>query len=261
MPCGCGSHALTATMSQLVLRACTGCGHVSVDGGSAAAEIYSDPSYAGFVDDVLFARNAASILGSVRPDRVNSPTLLDIGCGNGAVLEVAAGLGYQAFGIDVSAPAVAAARARGCEAAVLDVTAAVARGPWDVVTMFDVLEHVSDPGPFLDGAARCVRHGGVLVVKTPTVDGRRAWILARGSPRLARMVLQAPAHQNAFSETALRRLLRDAGLEVEHLRRLRQMRSAPSAGRVRKRMGRRIVRTCARLVRTDNFVVHARRPS
>ncbi len=93
--------------------------------------------------------------------------LLDIGAGQGALLEEAARLGFTAEGLEHAPGNVAAARARGLAmhhgtAETLDAQAA-----YDVITLMDVIEHLLDPLAVLRRVHAALRPGGTLVVYTP----------------------------------------------------------------------------------------------
>jgi SAM-dependent methyltransferase len=95
-------------------------------------------------------------------------TLLDAGCGAGTMLDELSGLG-KAYGADVSAAAVAAARARGHTHV---VQAPVEELPYpaaffDLVTCLDVLEHTPDDMRTLAELRRIVRVGGYAVLTVP----------------------------------------------------------------------------------------------
>lgn len=80
-------------------------------------------------------------------------SLLDVGCGDGAMLEYFAARGIQGVGIDVSMEAVARARARGVEAGVATLGGVAARGErFDHVVLSEVLEHVADAEAFINDA-------------------------------------------------------------------------------------------------------------
>jgi SAM-dependent methyltransferase len=97
---------------------------------------------------------------------------LDLGCAYGYLVAEAASGGFAAVGVDVSAYALARAH--------IDAPAAggrVLRGladrlpfadaAFDVVSVFDVLEHLHDPEPALAEVARVLKPGGVLIGATP----------------------------------------------------------------------------------------------
>jgi 2-polyprenyl-3-methyl-5-hydroxy-6-metoxy-1,4-benzoquinol methylase len=104
------------------------------------------------------------VLGGLR---ARSGRLLDIGTGYGVLLEEASRLGYEAQGVDLSAPLVAKARARGLKVEQGTVEEVREAGAFDVVTLLDLIEHVTDPLALLAAARRALRPGGELVVYTP----------------------------------------------------------------------------------------------
>lgn len=99
-------------------------------------------------------------------------SVLDVGCGQGAFLDLAGGAGLKTAGVEISADAAGAARRKGHR-----VFQASADGePWtegatyDVVTMWDLLEHLRRPGRALEAAFGALRPGGRLLVVTPMMD-------------------------------------------------------------------------------------------
>jgi SAM-dependent methyltransferase len=80
-------------------------------------------------------------------------------------------------------------------------------GPFDVVSMNDVIEHVTDPQEMLRRAAAMLRPGGILYLVTPDVCSLSARIL-RG-----RWWGFRPAHLYYFSVATLGQMLERAGLE------------------------------------------------
>ncbi|MFP6662797.1 MAG: methyltransferase domain-containing protein [Deltaproteobacteria bacterium] len=96
---------------------------------------------------------------------------LDLGCAYGFLVEEARAAGFAAFGIDVSHFALGEARSNASGAADL----ACARGEalpladrcLDVITAFDILEHVPEPRLLLAECARVLRPGGLLIAATP----------------------------------------------------------------------------------------------
>ncbi len=90
-------------------------------------------------------------------------TLLDIGAGDGTFVNSASAAGWQARGIDPSP--VAAARSDGSITCgfLTDLPNSPA---YDVITAWDVIEHVVDPPAFLKDALTRLLPGGWLIVET-----------------------------------------------------------------------------------------------
>lgn len=97
---------------------------------------------------------------------------LDLGCAYGYLVAEAAAGGFDAVGVDVSAYALARARHEAPAAGGRVLRGVADRLPFadatfDVVSAFDVLEHLHEPEPALAEIARVVKPGGVLVGATP----------------------------------------------------------------------------------------------
>lgn len=126
------------------------------------------------------------------PPGPDAPRVLDVGCGGGFLLERLAGRGYAGVGVDLSPESVAIANRR------LEAIGAADRlraevgsayepppGPFDVVTLTDVLEHLEDPRACLRALRDVLAPGGLLVVSTPnrrSLPGARRWLAEHGVP-------------------------------------------------------------------------------
>ena len=94
--------------------------------------------------------------------------LVDVGCGNGDKLRLAAQLGWRAQGIELDASAVKAAQAQGLQ---------VAQGGYELLTQYQgqvdcvvcshVLEHVHQPLNMLQLLLASLKPGGVLLLSVP----------------------------------------------------------------------------------------------
>lgn len=92
---------------------------------------------------------------------------LDVGCAFGYTTQTLSGLGYETLGVDVSMWGARQAKMGGGEFLVCDAQAALPfqADAYDLVTCFDVLEHLPHPEEALAGMFEVCR--GTLVCTTP----------------------------------------------------------------------------------------------
>jgi 2-polyprenyl-3-methyl-5-hydroxy-6-metoxy-1,4-benzoquinol methylase len=144
--------------------------------------------------------------------------LLDFGCGSGAFLRRMHDQGWQVLGLDLCRAAVERVQRE------LGLSALVGTLPhpdlppesFDVITMWQSLEHVHQPLEVLEHAYRLLVPGGKLIVAVPNIDSAPfRWF---GS---AWFGLDLPRHLTHFSAATLRQMLERAGLWVEGVRMVR----------------------------------------
>ncbi|MCI0377011.1 MAG: class I SAM-dependent methyltransferase [Gemmataceae bacterium] len=145
--------------------------------------------------------------------------LLDFGCGAGAYLARMQNQGWRVTGIDASETAVDNVRERlGVNAVVGTLPhPALDDGTFDVVTMWQSLEHTHDPLQVLRGAWKLLVPGGLLVVTVPNIDSLAyRWF---GS---AWNGLDLPRHLVHFAPGTLRLMLHSAGFRPSRVRMVRR---------------------------------------
>lgn len=99
-------------------------------------------------------------------------TLLDVGCGRGAVASLLSRRFDLVHGVDSDDEALAKAAQRGVAVARIDLdrdALPFQDGSFDAVLSLDVIEHVLDPAAFVRELARVLRPGGHLYLATPNV--------------------------------------------------------------------------------------------
>jgi 2-polyprenyl-3-methyl-5-hydroxy-6-metoxy-1,4-benzoquinol methylase len=141
--------------------------------------------------------------------------LLDVGCATGLFVHVAAQNGWDAMGLEASTWAVTQARRHRVgrfETGFVE-TARLANASFDVVTLWDVLEHVPSPGTALDRIGRWMKPGGHLFMSVPNVASLTARFM-RGA-----WVLLLREHLWYFSPKTIAILLDRAGFGVTTTRR------------------------------------------
>ena len=142
---------------------------------------------------------------------VKQGTLLDVGCATGDFLaEVAAQEGWQVLGIETSAAAARYAREQvGLDVLVSTLNrASFPDESLDVITMWDVLEHVYDPCAVLDEVARLLRPGGLFVVNHPNLDSLDRRLFGRFWAGF-----ELPRHLYLFPTQLLKDLMAQRGFE------------------------------------------------
>jgi 2-polyprenyl-3-methyl-5-hydroxy-6-metoxy-1,4-benzoquinol methylase len=171
-------------------------------------------AYADYLDDEASHRRAAR----ARLDRlerhltVRRPRLLDVGCAAGFFVAEAQARGWAAEGVDVSAEMVEWGRAHLSANLSVgsfdDVEAAAAA--FDVVTMWDYIEHSLDPVADLERAYRVLESGGLLALSTGDVESPVARLSGN------RWHLLNPRYHNFFfGRKTLGQLLERIGFDVE----------------------------------------------
>jgi 2-polyprenyl-3-methyl-5-hydroxy-6-metoxy-1,4-benzoquinol methylase len=135
--------------------------------------------------------------------------LLDIGCAQGFFLFSASQAGYTAKGIEISKDAA--------EYAIREFGLGVEAKPFeqiqfpenhfDVVTLWQVLEHVPYPLTILKEVHRILKPGGLLVVSTPNIEGIPAKILRKKWWDIKRL------HINQFTTKTLMDILQNGGFK------------------------------------------------
>lgn len=143
--------------------------------------------------------------------------ILDVGCGCGFFLAEALQAGWYAYGTEVSRSAAYYAEKVGVAAGrifVGDVPAAgFELGSFDVVTMFEVIEHLRDPAGVLRVVWHLLRDGGLLYLTTPNYDSLSRYLLGSSW----RIILPRE-HLFYFTAASLGPLLRMSGYEVRSCR-------------------------------------------
>jgi SAM-dependent methyltransferase len=160
-----------------------------------------------------FARNL-EILGEF----ADGGALCDVGCASGHFLMAAqrSGKFSSLCGVDVSAGAVEKVReAVGCPGFAGEVETMAPPGQFDVVTMWETIEHIERPVEALSALRGWLRPGGLLAIGT----GDNASPLARALGRRW-WYLVPPDHCVYFNKVALATALGRAGYEVVGWRRI-----------------------------------------
>lgn len=199
------------------IEECPACGLVQLVPTPTAETLralYQDDSYFGGDDGAGYSQYEtqepeylATFTEDVRRIAEFTPSgrVLDVGCGYGYFLQCALDAGYDAYGIDLSPAAVklAAERYPGrvfCGA--LEEVPEIQDRRFDVIFGSHLIEHLTEPGAFLETASRLLRPGGLVVLVTPNIKS----LLARVSG--SRWVsFKIPEHVSYYDPATITTLL------------------------------------------------------
>ena len=149
----------------------------------------------------ILARFVEDICRDVKDRR---PKILDVGCGTGANLLMLSKYG-EAEGVDISEDALAFCRDRGLDKVKLGAAEELPYedGTFDLVTAFDVVEHMDDDLAVMKEMRRVLRPGGRVLLFVPTF--MFLWGLQD----------DVSHHRRRYRLPELTRVLEQAGFQIE----------------------------------------------
>ncbi|MDY6972662.1 MAG: class I SAM-dependent methyltransferase [Thermodesulfobacteriota bacterium] len=151
--------------------------------------------------------------------------LLDVGCALGAFLSLARDQGWETHGVDISKYAASYChKVLGHDAVAGDLMDMQFPGQrFDVVTLWDVLEHFHDPAGQLRAVHNILKKNGIVLLDTPNEDGllrllaRLSFLASKGRFAYPVRKLYHHFHLLYFSPKTLEILLERNGFSLIHL--------------------------------------------
>jgi len=220
-------------IEQRRIRRCSTCTHVYLDVSLSMESIRS--MYSAYGDggrstyfsgiDREVERNLDGYLQRCRT-AIRNPNsqlrLLDVGCGNGALLKRAQAQGFLTAGVEISAPLASLVRDQlGCEVYQKFLSELkLLESSFDVVTMYDLIEHTENPLREVEHVFRILKSGGVFFALTPNDQAllrRISRVLFTASMHSYSHPIRRlyyPDHLSYFTAESLSRLLGSAGFEL-----------------------------------------------
>ncbi len=140
---------------------------------------------------------------------------LDIGCGQGTFLQLLQREGWECHGTELTEESATRASRRGIPVSVGEIQEdQFPPHSFDLVSFWQVLEHLRDPMKILKGLRPLMKKGGIVAISTPNIESLQAKV---ASGRWFH--LDPPRHLGLFSPKTLERMMRSLGfhtLEVRH---------------------------------------------
>jgi len=177
--------------------------------GYGYREIFDDPAHVAERERIFRDYHLALLAAHAR----FGGSLLDVGCGSGIFLNLARRAGWnKVVGIEFERSAAEFARsAYGLDVRHGSPADQIGESEcFDVITMFDYLEHSPEPGRELDRVLAHLADGGVLAIRLPN---QGAWLSRLKGPSWYNVISN---HLGYFDAPVLRDALTRRGLRVEY---------------------------------------------
>ncbi len=218
--CGGGQFELLFTKRDESFVRCKACTLMLInpppDPDSSSATYDEDYSQAYIRKADKKLKRCAGWVKRVRRRFVGSGRWLDVGCSAGFVVRAAADHGFDAHGVEVESAAVEygrdALKLKNLRCGFLE-DQGYPDSFFDVISLYDVIEHVPDLNHLVTELDRILAPGGVIEIRTPNVDH---WQTPRDLSTWKEV--KPSEHLYYFSFTTLKTLFENHGLSVRHKR-------------------------------------------
>jgi len=146
----------------------------------------------------------------LRANNRERPSVLDVGCATGALLDFLRGHGWRVTGVEISPSAEYGRNIRGLDIKALPLEEnKFPNQSFDAVLASHLIEHLNNPRSFLAEINRVLKKGGRVFITTPNISGFQARLFG-GRWRSAIF-----DHLYLFSVRTLKKLLKNTGFKVE----------------------------------------------
>jgi 2-polyprenyl-3-methyl-5-hydroxy-6-metoxy-1,4-benzoquinol methylase len=140
-------------------------------------------------------------------------SVLDIGCGSGNFLTRIKEKTSRVYGLEFNPAAIEQCRAAGLTvyADSIEQHAGTHTGMYDVVCLFQVLEHIDHIKPFLDASLKVLRKGGKLIIGVPNNEP-----FVQGYHKYSTMNLP-PHHMGMWNRTTFEKIQPYFGIKLKEV--------------------------------------------
>ena len=208
--CRSNKNVQVYNLTKYQLRRCKDCGFVYNPKRKTLRDAYA--YYANYYNDNNLSPNWTTekrykmLLQDFNRYRLTGK-ILDVGCGSGHFLKVAYEMGWKVYGTEISASSINyLSKFRYLNIYAGDLPSLqLPAASFDVVTMFELIEHVLEPVKYINEVFRILRPGGTLYITTPNFNALTRWLIGQ------KWRVICEEHLNYFTKTTLQSLLRNIG--------------------------------------------------
>lgn len=215
----CGSQAKREEFTNPVgfhFGVCADCGTVYMDPvptDDSLGRLYNDASYAFHWTDALGGQGGdqfdyEKLILLAAGDGSEKKRLLDVGCASGGFLETCRNE-FQGDGVELNSETAEIARRRGFDVVTGRLEDVDRPGYYDVISMRQLIEHITEPVELLRQARRLLRPGGIVYLNTPNPDSASFKLL-----KAAHTHVSSFGHVSLLTREGLARVAARAGLEL-----------------------------------------------
>lgn len=140
-------------------------------------------------------------------------TILDFGCGAGGFLLRAKNIAYQAEGLELEIRLRSYFEEIGLK--VFSRLEEIGKKKYDIITLFHVLEHLSDPRKTLSDLSKRLEEGGQMIVEVPNADD--ALLSLYNSKEFSNFTYWS-CHLFLFNADTLSKLANQSGLQINYIK-------------------------------------------
>lgn len=220
--CHSGDVTLFCTVYDYPYFECAECKHVFLGfqiTDESIIEMYQNHEDTIYLDDSLFDVRVDDIatpkLKFIEKYVPTAPRLLDIGAGVGEIVSAAQKLGWNALGLDADPVEVGFAQKRGINVQQTFVTENNVHSlvrDFNVITFFNVIEHIKHPLDFLSIVSSALAVGTLVCIEVPRHPSVSS-VCNMAFPNMVHRHIYPPEHLNIFSEKSMEIVLRKCSLE------------------------------------------------
>ena len=218
---------------QIKILYCPECGFERVEtfpDESQLCRLYDNSYFKSYGDDINAQHQKQlyfkQILKTIHLKKCRK--IFEVGCGKGMFLKICNQMGYEPFGLDISATAIEECKKYIDEDHLTygSFENYTAKDPFDVVFMFDYIEHVTNPLKSIILANTILKTGGLLVITTPSPSSYLNFILRKKWPHYI------PEHLCFFTKKAIELALGISNFKTVFIKYFPKIMSKSVSGRV-----------------------------